>query len=173
MFYSWNVATLSTQSLKTIKVQTVPSKGFASNLSVSLDWSGCRAGIKIPFNETLYKQGIFSLWTEPCNAVTLVGQILLLDNSLGEFVPIDVAKFYRVFVLPQTDQRLKIPKVWKISGNFSEFLHVQQHYKSQSLSEKQLNLYQVLTFSSIIPSTYLFMKHVLAFRLWCYQLPFV
>lgn len=81
--------------------------------------------------------------------MTLVGQIFLPDNSHGEFVPIDVAKrakFYRVFALPQTDQRLKIPKVLKISGNFSEFLHVRQYYKSQSLSEKQLNLYQVLTF---------------------------
>jgi len=40
------------------------------------------------------------------------------------------------------------------------------------MPEKQLNSYQVVTFSTIIPSTFLFIKHMLAFRLWCYQVPF-
>lgn len=88
---------------------------------ISLNWSDHKAGIK-----THSKEDIFNLETKFGNAITATGKILLPDQSFGELVPRDVAKFYRgyanplrVFVCPLKAEQIKsIEEYEKVTGLF-------------------------------------------------------
>lgn len=124
-------------------------KGFAPNQNVPLNWSGCKARIEPLLHWNPLKIGHFQSlnWILQCSDFGRAD--FLAWQFTWRVCPYRCCKTCQILqsICPAPDwPKLKIPKVLKISGNFSEFLHVRQYYKSQSLSEKQLNLYQVLTF---------------------------